>query len=112
MIAPDKSSGVYINTVHNFVVENPAIISKSKFENNNLLCDTLSGEFYLFSAINQLSHPDYPRGMPFIIIPQRLIGDMKMKDVSLMTLEGKIIKPKRNLLFITERIVQTSMIEK
>lgn len=112
MIAPDKSPAVYINTVQNFVVENPAIISKAKFENNNLLCDTLSGEFYLFSAINQLSHPDYPRGMPFIIIPQRLIGDMKMKDVSLMTLEGKIIKPKKNLLFITEKIVQTSMIEK
>jgi hypothetical protein len=108
LIAPNNSQGIYVDTARHFPVEDPRVISRAKFDNNNLLCDTLTGGFYVYSALNLLSPPDYPTGLPFIIIPQRLVGETDMKNVSWMLLEGKIIKPKRNLLFITKNIIQTS----
>lgn len=108
LIAPNRSQGIYVDTARHFLVEDPRVISRAKFDNNNLLCDTLTGGFYLYSALNLLSPPDYPTGLPFIIIPQRLVGETDMKNISWMMLEGKIIKPKKNLLFITQNIIQTS----
>ena len=108
LIAPNHSQGIFVDTARHFPVEDPRVTSRAKFDNNNLLCDTLTGGFYVYSALNLLSPPDYPTGLPFIIIPQRLVGETDMKNVGSMLLEGKIIKPKRNLLFITKNIIQTS----
>lgn len=108
LMAPNHSQGIYVDTARDFPVEDPRVISRAKFDNNNLLCDTLTGGFYLYSAMNLLSPPDYPTGLPFIIIPQRIVGETDMKNVSWMLLEGKIIKPQKHMLFITQNIIETS----
>jgi hypothetical protein len=112
LIAPSHSQGVFIDMEHDFLVENPKIIPKSKFNNNNLLCDTLSGGFYLYNALNLLASPDYPSGLTDIIIPQRLVGETDIKNISWMLLEGEIIYPKKLKLFITKNIIQTSQTSK
>jgi hypothetical protein len=112
LIAPNHSQGVFIDMEHDFLVENPKIIPKSKFNNNNLLCDTLSGGFYLYNALNLLASPDYPSGLTNIIIPQRLVGETDIKNISWMMLEGEIIYPKKVNMFITKNIIQTSQTSK
>ena len=112
LIAPNHSQGVFIDMEHDFLVENPKIIPKSKFNNNNILCDTLSGGFYLYNALNLLASPDYPSGLTNIIIPQRLVGETDIKNISWMMLEGEIIYPKKVNMFITKNIIQTSQTSK
>jgi hypothetical protein len=47
-----------------------------------------------------------------IIIPQRLVGETDIKNISWMMLEGEIIYPKKVNMFITKNIIQTSQTSK
>jgi hypothetical protein len=104
LIDPKNSPGVKIHMNQDFKVKDPKQISKTKLKNNNHLCDTLTGSYYIYSAINLLSQPKEPHGLPFVMIPQKLVSGIDLKSDLKLLLKGKVIKPQKNILFIAENI--------
>ena len=94
---------------NDFVINDPLVISRTKYLNNTHFDAMPDSRFYLFNALNDIDFLRTRQYCHYLILSEALLGSLKIGDVSSMLLKGKYVVENTYPIFIVKEISNVTL---